>query len=203
MLSKKWLLVILVLVLVVAVGAFLAGRMGMFTPSAPVVEVETEARVMREVILYFGDPLGEYLVAEHREMPDCPANEQCVQMVLDALIRGPADTLIPVVPPQTSLLQVILDEQTVTLDFSRDLVTRHPGGSISELLTVYGIANTLAVNFPHLRQVRILVAGQSVESLKGHVDLRAPVPADFRYGRPPFRAGEEGRLGAPVDRSVQ
>jgi hypothetical protein len=72
------------------------------------------------------------------------------------------------------------------------------------LLTVYGVANTLAVNFPHLRQVRFLVAGQDVETLRGHVDLRAPVPADFRYGRPPLRSGDDERgLSAPADRSLQ
>jgi len=47
------------------------------------------------------------------------------------------------------------------------------------LLTVYALANTVAVNFPHLRQLRILVEGAAVETLKGHVDLRQPLVPDF------------------------
>jgi hypothetical protein len=41
------------------------------------------------------------------------------------------------------------------------------------------LADTLAVNFPHLRQVLIKVEGASVTTLKGHVDLRQPIIPDF------------------------
>jgi hypothetical protein len=47
------------------------------------------------------------------------------------------------------------------------------------LLTVYALADTVAVNFPHLRQLRILIEGGAVETLKGHVDLRQPLAPDF------------------------
>jgi hypothetical protein len=56
-------------------------------------------------------------------------------------------------------------------------------------LTAYGLANTLVVNFPHIRQVRLLVEGRPLETLKGHVDLREPLPADFSLARP-VAAGE-------------
>ena len=60
-----------------------------------------------------------------------------------------------------------------------------PGGSLPELLTIYGLADTIAENFPHLRQVRILVEGEPVATLKGHVDLREAVKADFSFTHPP------------------
>ncbi|MDO3377479.1 GerMN domain-containing protein [Geoalkalibacter halelectricus] len=184
-----WALGVVTLLAVIGAAAFWAGKAGWFTPASRVAEVSVEAPLVREIILYFADSQGEFLIAEQREIADCPDNEQCVRAVVEALIKGAHTDLIPVLPPQTRVLGVVFEDETVTVDFSRDLVTRHPGGSVSELLTVYGLANTLAVNFPHLRQVRILIAGQAVESLKGHVDLRAPVPADFRYGRPPLRIG--------------
>jgi hypothetical protein len=84
-----------------------------------------------------------------------------------------------------------VDGGTAVIDFSRDLVSSHPGGSSSELLTVYGLANSLAANFPHIRQVRILVDGEPVESLKGHVDLSRPVQADFSFSRLPDDAEKE------------
>ncbi|SDL21964.1 Sporulation and spore germination [Geoalkalibacter ferrihydriticus] len=202
--TGKWIAGLVVLLLVVGALAFWAGKAGWFAPAQKGVETPAEAPAMREIILYFADLQGEFLVAEQREMPDCPDNEKCVHAVIEALIKGPRADLIPVLPPQTRVLGVAFDEETVTVDFTRDLVTRHPGGSISELLTVYGLANTLAVNFPHLRQVRILVAGQAVESLKGHVDLRAPVPADFRYGRPPLGVGGSDDLStSPAQGGIQ
>jgi hypothetical protein len=67
----------------------------------------------------------------------------------------------------------------VNVDFSQELISAHPGGTQSELLTIYGLADTLAVNFPHLRQMRVLVDGVPVATLKGHVDLRQPISPDF------------------------
>ena len=46
-------------------------------------------------------------------------------------------------------------------------------------MTIYGLADTLAVNFPHLRQMRVLVDGAPIATLKGHVDLRQPIHPDF------------------------
>jgi len=60
---------------------------------------------------------------------------------------------------------------------------QHPGGSASELLTVYALANTIAANFPDYNQVRIWIEGQAQETLKGHLDLTRPIAADFGYCR--------------------
>jgi hypothetical protein len=166
--------------------AFWAGKINLFAPATPeVAPTSTEPPVMREIILYFSDPQAEFLMTESREIVDCGSDRECVRAVVEELILGPREGLIAVLPPQAKLLAVEIEGQTAVLDFSRDLITRHPGGSISELLTVHALANTVAVNFPHLRQVRILVAGEAVETLKGHVDVRAPIAADFRLTRPP------------------
>ena len=54
-----------------------------------------------------------------------------------------------------------------------------PGGSLSELLTVYSVVNSLVVNFPAVSRVQILVEDHMVTSLAGHVDLSRPLPADM------------------------
>jgi hypothetical protein len=77
------------------------------------------------------------------------------------------------------LRNVTVTNSLVSVDFSQELIAAHPGGTQSELLTVYGLADTVAVNFPHLRQVQISVEGSPVATLKGHVDLRQPVNPDF------------------------
>jgi hypothetical protein len=113
-----------------------------------------------------------------------------LRATVDALVRGPAAGGFPVIPAGTGLLNVRVEEDLAILDFDRQLVDGHSGGSQGELLTVYALANTIAVNFPHLRQIQITVDGAIVETLKGHVDLRRPLLADFTYSK---------RTIAPVD----
>lgn len=130
------------------------------------------------VTLYFASTAGDRLLAETRELEHCPAEAPCLTELLQALIQGSAAGLVPVLPPQTVLRSVAADGETVTVDFSRELVDNHPGGSLSELLTVAALANTIEKNYPQLRQVRILVEGATLETLKGHVSLREPIVAD-------------------------
>lgn len=139
---------------------------------------------LREIILYFvAADGGSLLEAEGREIEDCLTEEECLQSTLQALINGSVGDLTSVIPAQATLRSVVLDGDLVTVDFSREFVSAHPGGSHAELLTVYAVADTLAVNFPYVRQVRFKVEGKPVDTIKGHVDLRTPVVADFRYTR--------------------
>ena len=51
----------------------------------------------------------------------------------------------------------------------------HPGGTLQELMTVYTIVNAVLTNLPDLQDVQILIGGQEVDTLAGHVDLRRPL----------------------------
>jgi spore germination protein GerM len=182
--QRKLLLAALILVLVA--GALL-GR-SLLTPDAKKAEpppVAEPSRPPREILLYFAAPDGSHLLAESREIAFCPSEDDCLRATLQALINGPSGELVPILPAQTVLRDIRVEQATAIIDFSRALIGGHPGGSVSELFTVYGLANTLVVNFPHIRQVRLLVEGQVLETLKGHVDLREPLAADFTLTRPP------------------
>ncbi len=52
--------------------------------------------------------------------------------------------------------------------------SKHPGGSLEELFTVYAIVNALTVNLPAIIGVQILVDGHEVDTLAGS---RRPAPA--------------------------
>ncbi|MGE4543059.1 MAG: GerMN domain-containing protein [Pedobacter sp.] len=180
--SSRYLIPISILILLAA---------GLFTyrilQRQPQVEQDTsgtaEVLPQREVLLYFASQDGFSLITEAREVPEAE-EEQLVMEIIQALAAGSHASLSPILPPGVRLLGYSQQEGIATLDFSKELVAAHPGGSMSELLTVYGLVNTLAVNFPHIRKVRILVEEQPVETLKGHVDLRQPIAADFRFARP-------------------
>jgi hypothetical protein len=53
--------------------------------------------------------------------------------------------------------------------------TRHPGGSMNELFTVYTIVNVITTNFQDVQNVQLLIDGREVDTLAGHVDLRKPL----------------------------
>jgi len=174
------------LVLLLVLLALLARHLWLsYRAARPVAPQEQAVPVRREAVLYFAHPEGTGLIAEARDLPQCTELEVCLTQLVEALIAGPRGNLVPLFPPRTVVRSVQVAEGIATVDFSRELATDHPGGSMTELLTVYALADTLAVNYPHVRQVRIVLEGQPVETLKGHIDLRNPVAADFRYTQSP------------------
>jgi spore germination protein GerM len=157
-------------------GGWLIRHFVVMPAPPPPAEVQRQPRI---VTLYFAAADGTGLMVEGREIADCLEEEACLKATLQALIDGPVGNLSPVFPGQTVLSGVMVAGGEVQVDFERTLVDGHPGGSWGELLTVHALTNTVAANFPHLRQVRILIEGAAVETLKGHVDLSQPLAPDF------------------------
>jgi hypothetical protein len=184
---KKLLLGLLGLLLVGILAGFGIGwLLQQAQPPAERIPIVVEEELPeREVQLYFADPLGRYLVAEARMIRGCEDDRDCIRSVLEALRAGSRQELLPVMPSQTGILEIELENDLVRVNFSRQLSDFHPGGSLSELLTIYSLSNSLSENFPYLRQLQILVDGQVQQTLKGHARIDQPVYADFSYSRPP------------------
>ncbi len=172
-----WLLLVLAVFAIGLVVGYLTTR----EERPPTVAVDDKPQAVKEVILYFASEDAQTLVAEIAMINDCEEDVACLRDTVNALIAGPEGELVAVLPPQVTLLNVSAEDSLITLDFSKELVTAHPGGTQSELLTVYALADTLTANFPHLRQLQILVEGTPVETIKGHVDLRQPIYPDFSF----------------------
>ncbi len=156
----------------------------------------------RKVQLYFGDKQGRFLQSEERMIAGCEDDRDCIRSLLEALRSGSQQALLSVLPEETGILEIELENDLVRVNFSRHLSDFHPGGSFSELLTVYSLANSLGENFPYLRQVQILIDGQVQRTLKGHVRIDQPVYADFSYTRPPTAGPvleEQGADGLTTD----
>lgn len=183
---KKILLVLVGLLLVgVLAGYGIGWLLQQGQPSAERIPIVVNDELPeREVQLYFADPRGTYLVPETRIIAGCEEDRDCIRGLLEALRNGSQQGLLPVLPPQAGILEIDLENDLVRVDFSKHLVDFHPGGSLSELLTVYGLANSLSENFPYLRQLQILINGQIQQTLKGHVRIDQPVYADFAYSHP-------------------
>jgi hypothetical protein len=94
------------------------------------------------------------------------------KQVLNTLLAGPVDSDLRTLPPDAILLAFyLLPDGTGVADFSEALATSIPSGIESEQLAVDSIARTLEANVPQVRRLKILIHGQEVETLAGHLDL--------------------------------
>jgi len=94
------------------------------------------------------------------------------KQVLHALVANPPTPDQRTIPADAILLGFyILPDGTAIADFSDALATETPSGILSEQIAVASIAQTLASNVASLHRLKILIHGQEVETLAGHVDL--------------------------------
>ncbi len=109
---------------------------------------------------------------------------QRAKQLLNALIASPPSPEQRTLPADATLIEFyLLPDGTAVADFSDALATATPSGILSEQLAVDSIVKTLGKNVEKVQRLKILVHGQEVETLAGHVDLsvtfpvRAEVPA--------------------------
>jgi Sporulation and spore germination len=94
------------------------------------------------------------------------------KQVLNTLLAGPVDADLRTLPPDAVLLAFyLLPNGTAIADFSEALATATPSGIQSEQLAVDSITRTLETNVPGVQRLKILIHGQEVETLAGHLDL--------------------------------
>ena len=146
----------------------------------------TEDVPVREIQLYFVEPGGSFLVPESYEISACDDDRDCIHSLLLGLINGSSQENLSVLPKETKILAVEVENDLVRVNFSRQLVDFQPGGSLTELLSIYSLANSLNENFPYLRQLQILIEGEVRQTLKGHVRIDQPIYADFSFSEPPL-----------------
>ena len=134
--------------------------------------------------LFYAAADGQALVPVRREVPLAegvvPQGREIVTMQLQA---APAPYL-SAIPAGTVLRAFYVTERgDAFVDLSGEVSSKHPGGSFTELLTVYAIVNAVTANLPTILRVQILIDGKEAETLAGHVDLRRPLVRDVTLVR--------------------
>lgn len=188
---KRLILFACLVVLVFCIGLLAGYLKTRAVPRTEPAAVNNTSQLTRDVTLYFASADGQALAAEARKLRECQNDEDCLSDTIEALIAGPLSDLAPIMATQVVLRGLTVSDNLVTVDFNQEMIATHPGGTQSELLTIYGLVDTLVVNSPYLRQVQILIEGAPVPTLKGHVDLRRPVNPDFSLVE---EGGREGRI---------
>ena len=124
------------------------------------------------VIVYFGAHDAQHLEAEVHSLKK---DAMLMQLAMKILVEGPKNpNLWPVVPPATKVKGVMVKERIAYVDFSDEMVKHGLGGSSREILAVSAIVNTMT-EFPEVERVQILVDGNKVNTLFGHMDVSEPL----------------------------
>jgi len=151
-------------------------RQEIFSPLKPRLEKWELLEERKEIILYFSDRDGEYLIGEKRRIVRKADMKEEAKEVMNELIKGPSGRLTPTLPPRTKLLAIQLNEEGVAkVNFNKSLSKDHPGGSSAEIMTTYSIVNSLTLNFAKIKQVQILIEGRPIETIAGHLSLVRPL----------------------------
>ncbi len=137
-------------------------------------------RATREVTIYMSDPDGGYLRGEKRLIGRSRLNKSVAETINRLIADGGAETI----PTGTKLININIDGKTAYADFNKALKANHSGGSTAEINTVYSIVNTVTLNFDEIDDVQILVEGNEVVTLAGHIDISGPIGPEKRVINP-------------------
>jgi hypothetical protein len=130
-------------------------------------------------VLFFPSLSARMLVAESRPIKWAPAEADRVRQVLLALAEGPSQRLGHPLAAATNVRAVFLTmDGTAYVDLSGDLLSSVYPGIEAESLAVYSIVNSITVNIPSVKRVKILIQGQEVDTLEGHADLTDAIVPD-------------------------
>jgi spore germination protein GerM len=153
------------------------------TPRSPSPSAPGQARKIHVQLFYVSDD-GIELVSVSREVAyGATAADQARQIIERQLEAAPAGAH-SAIPAGTTLRALYVTARgEAYVDLSAEVATAHPGGSLSESLTVFAIVNALTVNLPTITAVQILVDGKAVDTLAGHVDLRHPLERSLKWVR--------------------
>jgi germination protein M len=167
---------ILFLLILIGIGLIALFHQQIYHSIKPLFERRAIPAERKEVLLYFSDSEGEYLIGEKRKILKKNAVKEEAKETIIELIKGPGGKLIATLPPRTKLLTLQINDAGVAkVNFNPALSKDHPGGTSAEMMTVYSIVNSLSLNFPQIKRVQILIDGKPIETITGHLSLGQPV----------------------------
>ncbi len=164
--------------LIAAFSLFLLSGCSFTVSSAPGEIIDPVPQTgYTELVLYFSDDQAMEVWPEFRkvEVPSDPAQRLPeAELVVLELLKGPQDDLLrKTLPPEAKLLSLTITDGVAFVNFSKELQSKHWGGSAGEGMTLASLVTSLT-NLPEIDSVQILVEGKTVETLAGHYDLSQP-----------------------------
>jgi len=151
----------------------------------------SSGETMTKVKMFWGANAGDgTLTPVTIELPLAKDPVLRARQVINTLLAGPVNPDARTLPPEAALLAFyILPDGTGIADFSEAMATSIPSGIQSEQRAVDSIARTLEADVPQVTRLKILIHGQEVDTLAGHIDLTQTFRVNTKAGAlPPLAA---------------
>lgn len=148
------------------------------TPPPPTAETPHIAAT-----LFYATVEGDALQPVQREVPLAEGLVAQGRQILTAQFAPPPAPYLSAIPMGTTLRAFYVTEKGDAFVDVSGISAAHPGGSLTELLTVQAIVNAVTANLPAVQRVQILVDGKEVDTIAGHVDIRQPLVRDVSLVR--------------------
>ncbi len=125
------------------------------------------------LVLYFGDENAEFLVPERRNV-EIAGGDTVEKAIIDELLKGPTEGgHLKTIPQETKVLSIETKNNVCFVNFSKEFVTKHSGGTAAEQLTVYSIVNSLT-ELGTIDMVQFLIEGEKKEEFI-HMVFNEPI----------------------------
>lgn len=164
------------MILTISVGFLVFFFISLFNyvyPPATGKDGSTAKREKHKVQLYFSDANERFLTPVERYIPKRKTLRGHAEELVKAVLEGPKQGLIRTFPDNVTLQNINIKKSgTALISFDKNLIELHPGGTTSELMTIYSLTNTLILNIPKIKKVKLLVDGKEINTIKGHISTR-------------------------------
>lgn len=173
--NTKKILIILLILGIIAIGGYLIFNkiqnkneenqieIKDYTPQEEISEEELRKTI---ISLYFNNKETNTLMPEARLIDVKILVKNPYEEIVNLLIKGPkSEKLEKVIPEGTILNEAEIIGNVVYLDFSKEFIENHPGGTEAESKTIYSIVNTL-LELNEVNSVKILIDGEENQSFK-------------------------------------
>ncbi len=147
---------------------------GICAADNPVKNGQTvEKKDLFEGFIYFADEQKIYLKSVKKNFPSSLDSHQMGQEIIRTLIEGPALPQLEATWPKDTKINsfFITNDGKAYIDLALNQKTIENMDTRSELLAIYSMVNSLTLNIPKIKMVKILVQGNDALTLAGHVDL--------------------------------
>ena len=145
-----------------SLGDFIGG-----VPTLPDSQTVTTSADSVEIILYFADSTGKYLVKEQRRVPK---TESLARETVTQWLKGPESGTAAQasVPTTTVLRDIAIRDNVVIVDLSKEFL--QPSSKVTPEVALYGLVNTLT-QFSTIKQAQFRIEGEPMTNY-GTIDTR-------------------------------
>lgn len=161
--------------------------------------VQSSSDVSERIDLYYLTPDQSQFIVDKRLTIRSETITERIHKALDELLntkKTPSNLIAPI-PYGTQLQSVYWNEMDgrVYVSFSKEILDNNPGHALSEWATIYCIVNTVAAQSATVKEVQILIDGETIHNAYANWDWSHPFQPDHTFVR--YQTGSGGDSNTP------